>query len=202
MGDARISSPSVYAVTAEKTADIVAAVNFARDNNLRLVVKGGGHSYQGTSNAPDSLLIWTRNMNSVTLHDAFAGEGCEGRREPHSAVSIEAGAIWGRVYDAVAVKDGRYVQGGCLTVGVAGLVQSGGFGSFSKNCGLAAASLIEAEIVTADGAIRIVNECTDPDLFSAIREAVAAASASSRDCPFVHGVGSERWSADGFTKLE
>ena len=43
------SRPSAYAVAAESTADVVAAVNFARENNLRLVVKGGGHSYQGTS---------------------------------------------------------------------------------------------------------------------------------------------------------
>ena len=57
--DAWTSAPSVHAVSAQKTEDIVAAVNFARDNNLRLVVKGGGHSYQGTSNAPDSLLVWT-----------------------------------------------------------------------------------------------------------------------------------------------
>ena len=49
--DAWTSQPSVYAVAAETTADVVAAVNFARENNLRLVVKGGGHSYQGTSNA-------------------------------------------------------------------------------------------------------------------------------------------------------
>ena len=54
------SQPSAYAVAARTTADVVAAVNFARQNNLRLVVKGGGHSYQGTSNAADSLLIWTR----------------------------------------------------------------------------------------------------------------------------------------------
>ena len=50
------SQPSVYAVAAKTTADVVAAVNFARKNNLRLVVKGGGHSYQGTSNAANSLL--------------------------------------------------------------------------------------------------------------------------------------------------
>ena len=59
------SEPSVYAVAAKTTQDVVAAVNFARTNNLRLVVKGGGHSYQGTSNAADSLLIWTRHMNAV-----------------------------------------------------------------------------------------------------------------------------------------
>ena len=55
--------------------------------------------------------------------------------------------------------------GGCTTVGVAGLMQSGGFGSFSKRYGLAAAGLLEAEIVTADGAVRIANACTNADLF-------------------------------------
>ena len=83
------SRPSVYAVAAKTTADVVAAVNFARDHNLRLVVKGGGHSYQGSSNAADSLLVWTRHMNAATLHDAFVGAGCEGRAEPQPAVSIE-----------------------------------------------------------------------------------------------------------------
>jgi FAD/FMN-containing dehydrogenase len=164
------SRPSAYAVMAESTEDVVAAVNFARQHSLRLVVKGGGHSYQGTSNAADSLLIWTRRMNAVTLHDAFIGVGCEGQHPPKHAVTVEAGAIWGQVYDAVTTKGGRYVQGGgCLTVGVAGLIQSGGFGSFSKAYGMAAASLLQAEIVTADGAVRIANACTNPDLFWGIK---------------------------------
>ena len=152
--DAWTSRPSAYAVAAQATDDVVAAVNFARENNLRLVVKGGGHSYQGTSNAADSLLIWTRSMNAVALQDAFVGAGCAGRHAPEQAVTVGAGAIWGQVYDAVTTKGGRYVQGGgCMTVGVAGLIQSGGFGSFSKAYGIAAASLLEAEIVTANGAV-------------------------------------------------
>jgi FAD/FMN-containing dehydrogenase len=164
------SEPSVYAVAAKTAGDVVAAVNFARDHNLRLVVKGGGHSYQGSSNAADSLLIWTRHMNAVVLHDAFVGAGCEGRAEPQPAVSIEAGAYWRQAYDAVTTKGGRYVQGGgCMTVGVAGLVLGGGFGSFSKAYGLAGASLIEAEVVTADGEVRIANACTNPDLFWALK---------------------------------
>ena len=61
--DAWTAQPSVYAVAAREAADVAAAVSFARDNNLRLVVKGAGHSYLGTSNAPDSLLIWTHAMN-------------------------------------------------------------------------------------------------------------------------------------------
>ncbi|MCI0607407.1 FAD-binding oxidoreductase [bacterium] len=168
--DAWTPAASVYAVRARNTGDVVAAVNFARENNLRLVVKGGAHSYQGTSNAPDSLLVWTRSMNRVTLHEAFVPKGCEGKIAPEPAVTTEAGAVWADLYDAVIVKGGRYVQGGgCTSVGVAGLVQSGGFGSFSKGFGTAAASLLEAEIVTADGQIRIANECMNPDLFWAIK---------------------------------
>jgi FAD/FMN-containing dehydrogenase len=163
------SRPSVYAVAARRTADVAAAVNFARERNLRLVVKGGGHSYQGTSNAPDSLLIWTRPMRAIALHEGFVPAGCEGRA-PVPAVSVEAGALWGQVYNAVSTRGGRYVQGGgCMTVGVAGLIQSGGFGSFSKAYGMAAAGLLEAEIVTADGAVRIANACSNPDLFWALK---------------------------------
>lgn len=164
--DAWTSQPSAYAIAARETADVVAGVNFAREHDLRLVVKGGGHSYQGRSNAPDSLLIWTRHMDDVALHDAFVPAGCEGRVGPQPAVTVGAGTIWGRVYDAVTTRGGRYVQGGgCTTVGVAGLIQSGGFGSWSKNYGLAAAGLLEAEVVTADGNVRIANACTNPDLF-------------------------------------
>src|SRR5882762_202638 len=164
--DAWTPAPSVYAVKATSSAEVAAAVNFAREHRLRLVVKGGGHSYQGTSNAPDSLLIWTRAMNQVTVHEAFVASGCEGKAQAVPAVSCGAGAMWIDLYNAVTTRGGRYVQGGgCTTVGVAGLVQSGGFSSFSKHYGLAAASLLEAEVVTADGKIRIANACTNPDLF-------------------------------------
>jgi FAD/FMN-containing dehydrogenase len=164
------SRPSTYAVAAERTEDVVAAVNFAREHQLRLVVKGGGHSYQGTSDAADSLLVWTRHMNKVSLHDAFVAQGCDGIQAPQPAVTVQAGAMWIDAYDAVTTHGGRYVQGGgCTTVGVAGLIQSGGFGSFSKNFGTASAGLIEAEIVTADGVARIANACTNPDLFWGIK---------------------------------
>jgi len=168
--DAWTSQPSVYAVAARNAHDVAAAVNFARENNLRLVVKGGGHSYQGTSNAPDSLLIWTRHMNDIAMHPAFVPQGCAHTMPPQPAVTLGAGAIWMQAYDAVTTKGGKYVQGGgCATVGVAGLIQSGGFGSYSKHYGLAAASLLEAEVVTADGEIRVANACTNPELFWALK---------------------------------
>ena len=168
--DAWTSQPSAYAVAAKNTAHVVAAVNFARQYNLRLVVKGGGHSYQGTSDAPDSLLVWTRHMNDVTLHDAFVAQGCAGSVALQPAVSLGAGAVWMDAYTAVTTRAGRYVQGGgCATVGVAGLIQSGGFGSFSKNFGTAAAGLLEAELVTADGQVRIANARTNPELYWGIK---------------------------------
>jgi len=168
--DAWSPAPSAYVVAARSAADVAAGVDFARRHNLRLVVKGGGHSYQGTSNAPDSLMIWTRAMNAIALNDAFLGKGCAGKFAPVPAVTIGAGAMWMDAYDAVTTKAGRYVQGGgCTTVGVAGLIQSGGFGSFSKHFGMASASLLEADIVTADGALRTVNACRDPDIFWALK---------------------------------
>jgi FAD/FMN-containing dehydrogenase len=167
--DAWTAEPSAYVVAAERTADVVAAVNFARSRNLRLVVRGGAHSYLGTSNAPDSLMIWTRPMADLVLHDAFVARGCTGG-EPQPAVSVGAGAIWMHTYDAVTTQGDRYVQGGgCGTVGVAGLAQGGGFGSYSKNFGTAAGNLLEAEVVTADGAVRVANACTDSDLFWALK---------------------------------
>jgi len=168
--DAWTSRPSTWAVAATSAADVAAAVDFARKHRLRLVIKGGGHSYQGTSDAPDSLLVWTRRMNDVTLHDAFVARGCAATAPPQPAVSLGAGAMWIDAYAAVTTRGGRYVQGGgCTTVGVAGLVQSGGFGNFSKAFGSAAAGLLEAEVVTADGQVRIVNACRDPELFWAIK---------------------------------
>jgi FAD/FMN-containing dehydrogenase len=168
--DAWTSAPSAYAIAARNTSDVVAGVNFARDNKLRLVVKGTGHSYLGTSNAPDSLLIWTRRMNVVTLHDAFVLRGCEGTSAPVPAVTAQSGAMWIDLYHAVTTEAGRYVQGGgCTSVGVAGLIQSGGFGSFSKRFGTAASGLLEAEVVTADGSVLTVNACSHPDLYWAIK---------------------------------
>lgn len=167
--DAWTSRPSLMAVAAEGPRDVAAAVRFASANRVPLVVKGGGHSYFGNSNRAGSLLVWTRRLRAIEVHEHFRPQGSPaGSTTP--AVTVGAGTIWGEVYRSVARDQGRYVQGGgCLTVGTAGFVQGGGFGSFSKQFGTGAANLLEAEVVTADGRIRVVNAWQDPELFFALR---------------------------------
>lgn len=168
--DGWASAPSVYAAIPGTAAEVAAVVNFVRDKNLRLVVKGGAHSYLGQSNAADSMLLWTRRLDAIEMHDAFMPQGCSGAIAPQAAVSVGSGARFVQLYDRVVTKGGRFVQGGgCTSVGLGGHVQTGGFGSFSKYGGLVAASLLEAEIVTADGVVRIANACTNPDLFLALK---------------------------------
>merc|ERR1712093_729254 len=100
--------PSIYAVAAESAEDISHAVAFAAKHNLRLVIKGAGHDYNGRSSAPNSLLVWTHRMDGIKFsHDL-------------SKVTVQAGVHWEDVYLEAQPK-GRYVVGGaCPTVGAAG----------------------------------------------------------------------------------
>jgi hypothetical protein len=164
-------SYSTYAVAAETSADIAAAVRFARDRGLRLAVKGTGHDYLGRSRAPGSLLVWTHAMRDVTVHDVFTPAGAPpGAETGIPAVTVGAGTRWLEAYRAVTAR-GRYVQGGgCLTVGAAGgFTQGGGFGSLSKHYGTAAGNLLEAEVVTAGGETLVASAHQHPDLFWALR---------------------------------
>lgn len=148
--------------------DVAELVSFAREHNLRLVIKGGGHSYYGQSNAPDSLLVWTRDLTGIELHDGFVPQGGDGAGVP--AVSVASGEKFIDLYGQVVVGQGRYVQGGgCTSVGVGGHTQSGGFGHFSKYGGMTGANLLEAEIVVASGEILIANAYQNSDLFWALK---------------------------------
>jgi FAD/FMN-containing dehydrogenase len=161
---------STRAVAAETAADIAAAVEFARDKGMGLVIKGTGHDYLGRSSAPGSLLIWTHRMRGITVHDAFtpAGAGDGGPGVP--AITVGAGTRWLEAYQALG-RHGRYVQGGgCTSVGAAGgFPQGGGFGPLSRRYGTAAGNMLEAEVVTASGEILVANAGQHADLFWALR---------------------------------
>ncbi|MFC4891738.1 FAD-binding protein [Pseudofrancisella aestuarii] len=161
---------STYAVEIANTQDIVKSINFARNHNLRVVIKGAGHDYLGRSNAPDSLLIWTHNMRDTSYDENFIPEGCDSS-QGNPAVTVSAGTRWLEAYTEATTKHNMYVQGGgCTTVGAAGgFPQGGGFGSWSKEFGTGAAGILQATVVTADGKVVVVNKCQNPDLFYAIR---------------------------------
>ncbi len=166
-----MAEPSAVAVAARSPQDIAAAVVFARDRDVRLVVKGTGHDYLGRSSASNSLLIWTHHMRQVTVQDNFRIAGASSSPGPGiPAITVGAGTRWLEVYQA-AVRHGRYVQGGgCTSVGAAGgFTQGGGFGSFSRRFGTAAGNVLEIEVVTASGEILTVNDVQHPDLFWALR---------------------------------
>ncbi len=149
--------------------DVSELVKFAGKHQLRLVIKGGGHSYYGQSNAPDSLLVWTRDLKGIELHDNFVPQnGDPSKGQP--AVTVASGEKFIDLYGKVVVEEGRYVQGGgCTSVGVGGHVQGGGFGHFSKYGGMTAANLLEAEIVVGNGDIVIANAYQNSDLFWALK---------------------------------
>ena len=163
------SAVSPRAVAAENAADIVATVAFARTHDLKLVVKGTGHDYLGRSSAPNSLLVWTHKMRNIDVHDAFVPRGSQDAGIP--AVTVAAGSRWLEAYDAVTNHAGRYVQGGgCTSVGACGgFILGSGFGALSKRFGTGAGSMLEAEVVTANGDVLIANEFQNPDLFWALR---------------------------------
>ena len=167
--DAFDSAVSPRAIAAENAQDIAAAVDFARKHDLKLVVKGTGHDYLGRSSAPNSLLVWTHKMRDITVHDDFVPAGGNGEGVP--AVTAAAGSRWLETYDAVTNHSGRYVQGGgCTSVGACGgFILGSGFGALSKRFGTGAGNMLEAEIVTADGEVLVVNEHQHPDLFWALR---------------------------------
>lgn len=163
---------SPYAVLAESAQDIAATVKFAKENEIKLSIKGTGHDYLGRSNGScDSLLLWTHMMRDLSMKEVFVPKGAPATEKGVQAITIGAGCRWIEVYREVMVNQGRYVQGGgCTSVGAAGgFLQGGGFGSFSKKYGIAAASLLEAEIVTANGEIVTANAFQNQDLFWALK---------------------------------
>ena len=166
MAGAWSAQASSLAVRAASANDVAAAVNVAREQGLRLVVKGAGGDYFGRSSGPaDSLLIWTHDLNRIRVQRAFRPEGAPADLPAVTALEVSAGNTWLQAYQA-ATAAGLYVQGGgCTTVGACGgFTQGGGFGSYSKRFGSGAGNVLQLEVITADGQLRTVNAYRDPDL--------------------------------------
>ena len=148
--------PSVV-VRCTEVADVRAAVNFARENELDLAVRGGGHSVPGFGTVDDGVVIDLSGMRAVSVDPA--------RRTARA----EGGATWGDFNDATHVH-GLATTGGIIsTTGVAGLTLGGGIGYLARGFGLSCDNLLSAEVVTADGRSVVASETEHADLFWAIR---------------------------------
>ena len=139
------------------TADVVAAVNFAREEGLVLAVRGGGHNAAGLALVDDGLVIDLSGMRGIKV-DA-------GKRIAY----VQGGTLWGQL-DAATHAHGLATTGVVIsTTGVGGLTLGGGLGYLMRQHGLACDNVLAVEIVTADGQVRRASATENPDLFWAVR---------------------------------
>ena len=141
------------------TADVVAAVDFARENDLLLSVKGGGHNIAGTALADDGLTIDMSRLRGVIVDP-----------EERTAVA-QAGCLLGDLDRETQVHSLATPGGFVSETGLAGLTLGGGFGYLTRRFGWTVDNLLGVEIVTADGQVRRASRDENEDLFWAIRGA-------------------------------
>ena len=141
------------------TADVVSAVNFAREQELDLSVRGGGHNVAGLATNDGGIVIDLSEMRAVLVDPA------------NETAYAQGGATWGDI-DRETQMFGLAAPGGVIsTTGIGGLTLQGGLGWLRRKYGASVDSLKSVEIVTADGQVRTASATENPDLFWAVRGA-------------------------------
>ncbi len=139
------------------TADVINSVNFARENNLLISVRGGGHNFPGNSVCEDGLMIDLSLMTGVRVDPAA------------KTVRAQGGTKWG-AFDHETQAFGLAAPGGTdPDTGIAGLTLGGGIGWLSGSHGLSCDNLISADVVTADGRMLTASADENPDLLWGLR---------------------------------
>ncbi|MFD9002961.1 FAD-binding protein [Streptomyces sp. NPDC059582] len=147
--------PAVIAQCVDE-ADVVRAVRFARDLDLHVAVRGGGHSVAGMALGDGALVVDLRRMHEATVHAAA------------EAVRIGGGATMSHLDRATQPYDLATTGGRISSTGVGGFVLGGGTGWLDRWCGLAVDNLLGVELVTADGSRIHANADEHPELFWAL----------------------------------
>ncbi len=155
--NAMIDRRPAMIVRCASTADVVRAVNYARDYHMLVSVRGGGHNVAGSAVNDGGMVIDMSRMKTVRV-DAGARRAV-----------VEAGALLSDVDQATQAHGLATPFGVNSTTGVAGLTLGGGFGWLSRKHGMTVDNLVAAEVVTAQGEVVHVSRDQHPDLFWALR---------------------------------
>jgi len=155
--NARLQQQPAAVARCTGTADVMAAVDVARANDLHVAVKGGGHDYAGQSAVEGGLMIDLSPMDGVRI-------------DPDAKTArVQGGATWGD-FDHEAQAFGLATTGVTVsTVGVAGSTLGGGTGYLARKHGLALDNLMAADVVTSDGELVRTSEEENSDLFWGLR---------------------------------
>ncbi|HUM64514.1 MAG TPA: FAD-dependent oxidoreductase, partial [Chitinophagaceae bacterium] len=137
--------------------DIVSCINFAKENDILLAVRGGGHNAGGLGIADNALVIDLSSMKEIRI-DASA-----------RTVRVQAGCLL-KEMDAATHEVGMTVPAGIFgTTGISGLTLGGGLGYMTRQYGLTIDNLLEAEVVLANGKLVNASANENQDLFWALR---------------------------------
>jgi len=148
--------PAAIAKCAD-VADVITCVNFARENNLVLAVRGGGHNAAGLGVTDDALVIDLSHMKGIHI-------------DPVAKTALVQGGCLLKEVDHATNAIGMAAPSGIFgTTGIGGITLGGGLGYLSRKYGLAIDNLLEASIVLADGRYVKASSTENPDLFWAIR---------------------------------
>jgi len=148
--------PRLIACCAD-VADVICSVNFARDNNLLLAIRSGGHNAGGLGICDDGLVIDLASIKYTRVDPAAR------------TVTVGGGCTWGDVDHATHVFGLATPSGIISTTGVGGLTLGGGVGHLTRKCGLTIDNLLSADVVLADGKFVRANADDNSDLFWGIR---------------------------------
>jgi FAD/FMN-containing dehydrogenase len=155
--NAMIDKRPAAIVRCQDTVDVVACVRFAREHDVTIAVRGGGHNASGLGVWDDALVVDLSAMRGTTV-------------DPRArTVRVDAGCTWADV-DHATVGFGMATPSGFIaSTGVAGLALGGGIGYLSRRFGLSVDNLLSADVVLADGSFVTADEKSHPDLFWALR---------------------------------
>ena len=157
-----VYTPNAAAIAqCESASDVQRCLGFARDHNVEVAARSGGHSYGGYSSCP-GLVIDVSRLDTISLGGATGASRL-------ASVTVGAGSKLIDVYSGLAAQGLLLPGGSCPTVGIAGLALGGGVGVFSRAYGLTCDQTASVEIVTADGVLRQCERAQNEDLYWACR---------------------------------